>query len=97
MEIAMAHYYFKTRGIAGKISKDTIVQLACVGIMLPFVAMWVLLATFGGPTRPMGRAEIEHRMDEFARKYVDTHDREIPHELYKLARELEKLDKEYLD
>jgi hypothetical protein len=56
--------------------------------------MWVLLATFGGPTRPMSRAEIEDRMDEFARKYVETHDKEIPYELYKLAREFKKLKKQ---
>ena len=30
-------------------------------------------------------------MDELARKYVETHDREIIKELYKLGRELEKL------
>jgi hypothetical protein len=29
-------------------------------------------------------------MDELARKYLETHDAEIPYELYRLARELEK-------
>ena len=33
-------------------------------------------------------------MDELARKYVETHDREIVEELYRLARELAKLEKE---
>jgi hypothetical protein len=44
----------------------------------------------------MSRAEIEDRMDEIARKYVETHDKEIPYQLYKLAGELEKLGKDYL-
>jgi hypothetical protein len=30
-------------------------------------------------------------MDELARKYTETHDKEIVEELYRLARELEKL------
>lgn len=38
----------------------------------------------------MTRQEIEERMNELGRKYVETHDPEIPYELYKLARELEK-------
>ena len=37
--------------------------------------------------------EIERRMDELARKYVETHDKEIIEELYELARELEKMEK----
>ena len=37
--------------------------------------------------------EIEKRMDELARKYVETRDKEIPQELYQLARELEKIEK----
>ena len=37
--------------------------------------------------------EIERRMDESARKYVETHDKEIIEELYELARELEKMEK----
>jgi hypothetical protein len=32
-------------------------------------------------------------MDELARKYVETHDKEIIEELYELARELEKMEK----
>jgi hypothetical protein len=47
--------------------------------------------------RPMTRAEIEQRMDQLARKYLETHDPEIPYELYKLAREMEKVEKESLD
>jgi hypothetical protein len=37
--------------------------------------------------------EIERRMDELARQYVETHDKEIIEELYELARELEKMEK----
>jgi FKBP-type peptidyl-prolyl cis-trans isomerase (trigger factor) len=40
----------------------------------------------------MTRQEIEQEMDELARKYVETHDKEIIEELYKLARQLEELD-----
>ena len=42
---------------------------------------------------PMTREEMERRMDELARKYVETHDKQIIEELYRLARELEKMDK----
>ena len=38
----------------------------------------------------MTREEIEKRMDELAPNYVETHDKEIIEELYKLALELEK-------
>jgi FKBP-type peptidyl-prolyl cis-trans isomerase (trigger factor) len=41
----------------------------------------------------MTREEIEQKMDELARKYVETHDKEIIEELYRLARELEKMAK----
>jgi FKBP-type peptidyl-prolyl cis-trans isomerase (trigger factor) len=41
----------------------------------------------------MTREEIEQKMDELARKYVETHDKEIIEELYRLARELEKMEK----
>jgi vacuolar-type H+-ATPase subunit F/Vma7 len=34
--------------------------------------------------------QIEERMDELARKYVETRDKKIVEELYELARELEK-------
>ena len=34
----------------------------------------------------MTREEIEEQMDKLARKYVETHDPEIPEEIYKLAR-----------
>jgi FKBP-type peptidyl-prolyl cis-trans isomerase (trigger factor) len=36
--------------------------------------------------------EIKRRLDELARKYVDTHDKEIVPELYRLARALEKMN-----
>ena len=46
----------------------------------------------------MTRQEIEERMDEPARKYVETRDeRKIVEELYELVRELEKLEKQSLD
>jgi len=41
----------------------------------------------------MTREEIEQKMDELARKYVETHDKEIIEGLYRLARELEKMEK----
>ena len=41
----------------------------------------------------MTRAETEQKMDELARKYVETHDKEIIEELYRLGRELEKMEK----
>jgi hypothetical protein len=39
----------------------------------------------------MNREDIEQKMDELARKYVETHDPEIP-TIYRLARQLEELD-----
>jgi len=36
----------------------------------------------------------ESRMDELARKYVATHDPQIPEEIYRLGRELEKMKKQ---
>jgi hypothetical protein len=42
----------------------------------------------------MTREEMEEKMDELARKYIETHDKKIIEELYELARELEKIDKE---
>jgi hypothetical protein len=41
----------------------------------------------------MTRQEIEQKMDELARKYVETHDRKIIEELYQLGLELEKMEK----
>jgi hypothetical protein len=41
----------------------------------------------------MTREEILEKMDEHARKYVETQDQKIIEELYELARELEKLEK----
>ena len=40
----------------------------------------------------MTREELEKRIDELARKYLETHDPDIPYELYKLARELEEIE-----
>jgi hypothetical protein len=40
---------------------------------------------------PVTREEIEQRMDELAREFADTHDPEIPEEIYRLGRELEKM------
>ena len=45
------------------------------------------------PLMPLSRKEITKRMVELARKYVETHDPEIIKELYKLGRELEKMEK----
>jgi hypothetical protein len=42
----------------------------------------------------MTREEIKRRLDELARKYIETHDNEIVPELYRLARELEKMELE---
>ena len=38
----------------------------------------------------MTRDKIEQKMDELTRKYVETQDKEIIVELYRLGRELEK-------
>jgi hypothetical protein len=40
---------------------------------------------------------IEKQVDKLARKYVETHDPEIVEELYRLARQLEKMEKESLN
>jgi hypothetical protein len=45
----------------------------------------------------MKREEIEKRMDELARKYIETRDHEIIEELYKLRLELKRLEKESSD
>jgi hypothetical protein len=42
----------------------------------------------------MTRQEIEQKMDELAREYRDSHDPEIPEEIYQLSRELEKMEKQ---
>ena len=42
----------------------------------------------------MTTEEIERKMDELVRKYVETHDKEIIQELNRLSRELQKLEKE---
>jgi FKBP-type peptidyl-prolyl cis-trans isomerase (trigger factor) len=36
------------------------------------------------------REEIEQRMDELVREYYETHDSEIPKEIYTLARQLKE-------
>jgi flagellin-specific chaperone FliS len=38
------------------------------------------------------RQKIERRMHELAREYHETHDPEIPAEIYRLARQLKELD-----
>jgi hypothetical protein len=43
----------------------------------------------------MTREEIEKRMDELARKYVETRDRNITEELNRLSRQLQKLEKHF--
>jgi hypothetical protein len=45
----------------------------------------------------MTREEIEKRMDELARKYVEKRDPEIIEELYRLRIELTRLEKESSD
>ena len=45
----------------------------------------------------MTREEIEKRMDELARKLAETQDNKIIKELYQLALELEKLEKEWVE
>jgi hypothetical protein len=45
------------------------------------------------PLMPLSRDEIEKRMVELARKYVETHDSKIIKELYELGREFEKVEK----
>jgi hypothetical protein len=54
---------------------------------------FTLLRTVGRMTRE----EIEKRMDELAREYVETHDQKIIEELYKLALKLGKMLKESSD
>jgi ATP-dependent DNA ligase len=41
----------------------------------------------------MTREEIEQKMEELARKYIETHDPEIREEIYRLGRELEKMER----
>ena len=41
----------------------------------------------------MNREEIEQKMDELARKYVETHDPEIREEIYRFGLDLEKMEK----
>jgi predicted transcriptional regulator len=41
----------------------------------------------------MNRDEIKRRLDALAREYCATHNPNIVEELYRLARELEKMDK----
>jgi hypothetical protein len=48
-----------------------------------------------GGRRPVTREEIEKRMDELARKYVETHDRDIIEELNRLSRQLQELEKHF--
>ena len=43
--------------------------------------------------QPMTRQEIQQKMDEVARTYVETRDKKIIDQLYELSRELEKIEK----
>ena len=45
----------------------------------------------------MTREEIEQKMGELARKYLETGDKRLIEELYELACEFEKMEKESLD
>jgi hypothetical protein len=47
----------------------------------------------GRMSKGMTRQEIEERLHELARKYVETHDGKIVDQLYELTRELEKIEK----
>jgi uncharacterized protein YcbK (DUF882 family) len=38
------------------------------------------------------KQEIEQKMDELAREYHETHDPEIPEEIFELARRLKEMD-----
>jgi hypothetical protein len=40
----------------------------------------------------LDRQEIEQRMDELAREYHDTHDPDIPEEIFELARRLKEME-----
>jgi hypothetical protein len=50
-------------------------------------------ALYGDLCPFMTREQIEERMNELARKYLQTHDPKIPYELYELACQLEKMEK----
>ena len=45
----------------------------------------------------MTHEEIKRRVDELAREYIETHNPEIALELYRLARELEKMEEEVIE
>ena len=45
----------------------------------------------------MTREETQQRMNELARKYTETHDKEIIEEIYKLARELQKIENQKIE
>ena len=40
----------------------------------------------------MTRQEIEQKMDELAREYHETHDAEIPEEIFDMARQLREME-----
>jgi hypothetical protein len=52
-----------------------------------------IFAELGSNTPTMTREEIDQKMDELARKYVETHDKRIIEEFYQLSCELEKIEK----
>jgi hypothetical protein len=39
-------------------------------------------------SEPVTRQEIEQKMDTLAREFAETHDQEIPEEIYRLARQV---------
>jgi hypothetical protein len=45
-----------------------------------------------GSEEPVTRQEIEQKMDELAREYRETHDPEIPEEIFELARRLKEME-----
>jgi hypothetical protein len=51
----------------------------------------------GYAVQQMTREEIRRRLDDLAREYVATHNPAIVKELYELAVELEKMEKESLN
>jgi hypothetical protein len=48
-------------------------------------------------SKPIIREEIEKRMDELARELAATHDPKIIEEIYRLAKQLEEIEKQGKD
>jgi hypothetical protein len=60
-------------------------------------AVWVIAPIFCRNHSRESCEAIEKQVDELARKYVESHDPEIVEELYRVARQLEKMEKESLN